>query len=408
MNVRIKYINMQFFTHAVFIVFIIQKNIQSETQSFKDIHKFVFELRNDSISMAEYVAEIQAVFCPDQPFCGELAKETRQDVMNTLPVTLNVNNNTIAVDQLQALTGICCLPCSCEDTCRVDNNCCLTKEFENKTKEVKLESKTYSECIASVSRSFQQKDFNSNSYSNYFMITKCFFDTAVSIKSHCETPNPYDMADIIPVTSLNSGRIYWNQHCAKCNGDNENVVSWNMTVIFKNDFAFYRNSRTTPYNLDDKEEFYYQLLRHIDIAYNPPFQMPHKRCIQPELQKPCRKSRNDIPESEHQFLYETCNMFTSPVVAGTTKQIPRRNIFCYICDGVTFTSDEKTECSFIVSRHPTETMTGLLKYNNVGQQESSTNVELNEIGKCLCAEIYDKYQVRHSISNSSHHSSTIE
>ena len=396
MNVRITYVNMQLFTHVVFLVFISQKNIRSEIQSLGDIRKFVVELRNDSVSMAEYVAKIQAIFCPDQPFCGELATETRQDVLNTLPMTLNVNNNTIAVDQFQALVGICCFPCSCEDTCRVDNNCCLTKEFENKTKDVKMKSKASSDCIASVSRSYKGKYYYSQRYSNYFMITKCFSDAAVSDKSNCETPNPYDMADIIPVTSLNSGRIYWNQHCAKCNSDTENVVFWNMTVIFEMDFAFYSNSHNTPYSLDNKEKFYYLLLRHIDIVHTPPFQMPHKRCIQPELQRSCRESRDDVPEGEHQFLYEACNMFTSPVVAGNTRQIPRRNIFCYICDGETFTSDDKPECSFSGKKLLTETMTGLLKYNKVGQQGSSTNVELNENGQCLCTEIYDKYQVRHT------------
>ena len=394
MNVKIKYINMQLFTYAVSIVFIIQMNVKSER--LRGIYKSIAELRNDSNSMVEYVAKIQAIFCPDQPFCGELASKTRQDIMNTLPVTLNAENNTVAVDQLQALFGVCCLPCSCEDTCRNDNNCCLTKEFENVTKDVKMESRFNSDCIASVSKSYQQKSMYTKSYSFYNMITKCFSETAVSNKSNCETPNPFDLADIIPVTSLATGRIYWNQHCAKCNNETENIVFWNMTLIFKGDFAFYKNSVTTAYNIDKEEEFYYVILRHTEIVYSPPFQMPDKWCIPTEHQGNCRKSGDDIPEGDHQFLFEACNMFTSPVIVGKMKHIVKRNIFCYICDGNAFVSYNKTECSFSGRKHSTEAMTALLKYTTVDQKESSTNKKLNENGQCLCTEIYDKYEVRHA------------
>ena len=384
---------MMLFIQFVFLLFTIPENIPSETTSLNSIRKFLVELRNDSDSMTEYVAKIQAIFCPEQPFCGVLASETRQYVLNTLPETLTVENNTIRVAQLQALTDVCCLPCSCEDNCKVDNNCCLTKTFGNKTINVETEPNITSECIASTSRSYRQKLILDKHYSYYSMITQCFIGKTSSIQSHCETPDPYDMADTIPVTSLRSGRTYWNQHCAKCNNDAANMVFWNMTVIFKVGFAFYSNFYSSLFSTDREEEFYNRLQRQ-EIVFTPPFEMSHKRCYQQEFQKTCRKTLDNIHEDGHRFLYETCDMVSLPVISGFYRSSIRKNIFCYICDTEEFLSSDKPDCSFGTAKHSTGTMTGLLSYRHLGEKESSTNTQLNGNEQCSCNEIFDTYQVR--------------
>ncbi|MEW8486485.1 MAG: hypothetical protein AB2705_14995, partial [Candidatus Thiodiazotropha sp.] len=202
-----------------FLFSIILETCQSERYSLKNIRNFVVQLRNDSESMAEYAAKIQAIFCPEQPFCGALLSDSKQNVINSLPAMVTVENRTVMIDELKSFVRICCFPCSCEDTCKYDNNCCLTKIFDHNTLNDKLTSSKSSECIASSSKSYKNKRVLGPAYSKYFMTTQCFSDTNASVKAKCETPNPYDLTDTIPVTSLSSGHTYWNKHCALCNND---------------------------------------------------------------------------------------------------------------------------------------------------------------------------------------------
>ena len=380
------------FIRFAFLFLIILETSQSERYSLRSLRKFVVQLRNESDSMTEYVAKIQAIFCPEQPFCGALLSDSRQNVINSLPASVTVENRTVMTDELKSLIGICCLPCSCEDTCKYDNNCCLTKVFDNNTFNDKLISSKSSECIASTSDSYKYRTGHGPAYPKYFMTTQCFSNTNASVKAKCETPNPYDATETIPVMSLKSGHTYWNQHCALCNNDSEAIVFWNMAVVFTAQFVFYRSTSRMYVFPDSKEEFYNQLLAYEEIHYIPPFEMQQKRCTHRHLQRTCRKSQNDMQEADHQFLYEKCNMFTSPVIKGVTNVAISKNIFCYFCNEE-IANAASYECSYVNDfKKSNEAMIGLLHYKD--ETESSTNIRSHENGKCSCREIYDTYQVR--------------
>ena len=376
-----------------FLVLIILETSQSERYSLRSLRKFVVQLRNESDSMTEYVAKIQAIFCPEQPFCGALLSDSRQNVINSLPASVTVENKTVMTDELKSFIGICCLPCSCEDTCKYDNNCCLTKVFDNNTIDDKLTSSKGSECIASTSKSYRDKRLPGSIYSKYFMTTQCFSNINASVKAKCETPNPYDVTETIPVTSLRSGHTYWNQHCALCNNDSEAIVFWDMAVVFWGQFVFYRSASGMYLFADTKKEFYNQLLAYEEIFYMPPFEMQQKRCAPRHVQRTCRKLLNNTREADQQFLYETCNKFVSPTAVGALNFIIDKNVFCYFCiEEIAIIANY--ECSFSDDDYKklNGDMIGLINYNDATEISTSTKAHGN--GKCSCMEIYDTYQVR--------------
>ena len=88
--------------------------------TFQNIYQIIVDQYKNSQSYFAFIATIQSNFCPDQPIC------TRADsasVTSTSSTSTFINNLTF-IDDIHDLTGMCCLPCSCDDTC-VEHGSCL-------------------------------------------------------------------------------------------------------------------------------------------------------------------------------------------------------------------------------------------------------------------------------------------
>ena len=105
----------------------------------------------------------------------------------------------------------------------------------------------YSECIKASWLSYRDKDdfeiASDLDILGYFMITRCFENNANYVDvTKCQTPSEYDDEVMLPVISSDTGRIYWNSYCARCNNDDRDILLWTLSVKFDIDIAFFENN----------------------------------------------------------------------------------------------------------------------------------------------------------------------
>ena len=270
------------------------------------------------------MTRIQKIFCPEQPICDEGQTDgSTNDAF--LFENLYIGNESMSVEDLKYLVGVCCLPCSCSDRCSEDDNCCLSKDLAS----VATSGVVKSECIAATANSYQR--ITTEAGLMYFMINQCFRnDTDMTTISKCESPDQYMLGDTIPVTSLTTGRTYWNTHCAICNADADDVLPWNSTAIF-NRFVLHIPTGPSMMIPQSPEEIYTYLRRSFkaDIIYTPPVSMQHKVCLRDPLvctdQEDELASENDI----HSFFFDACQKYSSPVLIGFPRERDYKNIFCF-------------------------------------------------------------------------------
>ena len=369
--------------------------------TFQNIYQIIVDQYKSSQSYFDFIATIQSNFCPDQPIC------TRADsasVTSTSSASTFINNLTFIGD-IHDLTGMCCLPCSCEDTCVEHGSCCMTKtalgsEPNSHTKQSRMERM----CIPASSRSYFGRSGQDLDiwYTRYSMITQCSNrsdeDDTVS---KCEQPKDHTGPETkVPVTSLVTGETYWNYPCARCNDDFEDVVVWNATVIYQRNRLFYftNKSEPTPTFLTF-EAFYDTVINAEEITFTPPnlTSIERARCY-PNSARGCprQNSMTKIPENE--FMFKACEQFTSLISIGRMSFY--RNIFCFFCGGNQVFEDTSTDCKTIQEgKNPSKSLSSLFNYqlqkseiedHDDKKRGMRTHAGLN---KCSCDEMFDNYLV---------------
>ena len=115
------------------------------------------------------------------------------------------------------------------------------------------------------------------------MTTKCFEDKSNdSIVSKCESPDIYNIDETVPVTSVKTGRTYWNKHCAICNGDTNDLFQWTTKILLGKDVLCYFDATTRmgfKSQQNSLEELHAQFAFTGRIFYTPPVSVEHDRCI---------------------------------------------------------------------------------------------------------------------------------
>ena len=193
-------------------------------QSIIDMHK-----QNDT--KHEFLAEIQKMFCPEQPVCKENnVIDLSNEQIYEIAMPRGANNSDIIQD-----FGLCCLPCSCDDdACAENNNCCLTKQAVALDKGRTPVNRTIqNDCIAATSKSYFDKTPMHFKYPHYFMVTRCFSNRDnITLVTKCEKPDKDEVKadEMIPVYSKATNRTYWNMYCAICNDDYVNLIHWHATI----------------------------------------------------------------------------------------------------------------------------------------------------------------------------------
>ena len=124
-----KFLGIIFATTISFISLIVLDSVKTQVNRYASFDDFLEELKNTADSWIDYVTKIQALLCPDQPVCGAEGVLEREYVLGTLPAALTVGNRTVKLQDVSSFVGVCCLPCSCSDSCRQADSCCPTKQL---------------------------------------------------------------------------------------------------------------------------------------------------------------------------------------------------------------------------------------------------------------------------------------
>ena len=416
-----------FFANLNLHCFVKPQNEKKAFVEFESNYNFILELRNNSDNLLNYVSQIQTIFCPEQPICSGNVNQDRSLVMRNVYGNLHIGNYSLKVEAIHTFVGVCCLPCSCEDTCHEHGYCCLTKflnssaivrdasgipivndrsgrRFTNATSDTtsltdaNVTKPVRSECItASVKSYIDKNDVGAWNWKqpSYFMITHCVDESNNTRVAKCQNPSADDMNDTVPVTSLKTGHTYWNRQCAFCNKDIEDILEWKSTAHFENDLLFFANTSRISVYPKTTEGLHRLFISKGDILYTPPFPMEDKRCLTSLLD--CEK-----PEfGEIMFdLPWPCRQFTSPIQIEVKESriFPFRNIFCFFCRKRVLMPKENVYCNsdLEIEKDISIRMTALLDYKSTEDPKAFTDLRAGlELGnrKCSCNEIYDIYLV---------------
>ena len=131
-----KYLGILFACSTAFITLVALDFIEAQVERSASFGDFLADLKNTAESWVDYVTKIQALFCPDQPVCGYHGPLDRKDVLGTIPAALILRNATVKLEDVHNFVGICCLPCSCSDSCWQNGNCCPSKQLVSSDKYV--------------------------------------------------------------------------------------------------------------------------------------------------------------------------------------------------------------------------------------------------------------------------------
>ena len=368
-------------------------------RNISDIFSFVMQLRNNSDSVHEYVAKIQVIFCPEQPICTDEGVRDSNAILETLQAAVTVADKTIRVEDIKDFVGICCLPCSCSETCTEDDNCCPTKYYTNFKP---TQEPVKRECIVANVASYKRKEKADFRIPRYFMTTKCFEVTPNnSLVAKCETPDINIPDDTVPVTSGRTGHTYWNRHCAICNGDTENLDRWTAKLSLGHGKIFYFASRTPSFisKVNSTEHLHAALTVGENIFYTPPVPMDHNRCFERRSYLTCKEH---LENETGLFRQQACKQLYNPVFYSGPVLHVYLNIFCFFCsfeqDNMEIAQSDKCSLKDIdVEKFLSKQMSAILDYGSSSKTEPSDKHRHHSLEEkqslCPCDQFYDHHKV---------------
>ena len=408
----------------------------SDYESFETILEFVVKLRNTSADFIDYATKIQTLFCPEQPICTDEGITNASDVFDSLPKFIAIDTKAYQIEEIHKILGACCLPCTCETKrCHEDGNCCLSKfdeyvlindpntdahnpdtvdanadtsdynpdtDNDNPVTDGNI-TNMYSECIKASWLSYQNKDTpeiqSDLDIRSYFMVTKCFMKNCSDLDvSMCERPIEDHSQFMYPVTSLFTGRIYWNAHCARCNNDEGDLLPWTSTAKFHHDISYFLNrSRYThakiPYPKTYKDVLSF-VVGNGNIVYTPPFPNEDKQCLRKNILSPCKHP--DIHIVEDPMLERATENIYSPVIIdilGRPRPFPNILHYLFVCRNqyIHKTGGGNKHCGYKEGSGKATSggLTALLDFTEGDKRQYSEERR----DKCHCDELFDVYLV---------------
>ena len=259
------------------------------------------------------------------------------------------------------------------------------------------------ECTVASSRSNVVERYQMDH--TYFMVTKCLFDNDnQTLIANCEHPEPGNINDNLPVTSLGTGDVYRNMACAVCNYDAYYVMEWERNIVIKSQIPYFSNTSVpatmSPLPFPDTYELLLKFLRSPRMAvviYSPPegLSIVDKKCIPKDAFHPktCEIPPNTDDLWTRDLLYESCRNIVNPVrfLDGTIYP----NVFCFECHRQGYFRPTSHHCDYGENlRAPEKCLIGLLDYKSARDTTKSHGDDrLPADSPCTCAEIFDPFQV---------------
>ena len=197
----------------------------------------------------------------------------------------------------------CCLPCSCDSTCRKIGNCCDKRENTG---------------FMCYSPKLKQSGSPQTAESGYFMVDTCLDESEID----CKAENSAAWGSFYPVYHPDLELIFYNPKCAECSGAKD-YTSWGLNVVCQG------TNINDAYFLDVLRG---KLSEKCFIKFMPP-----KRMI--EMNHICfsglisRCNATGLWETYNPVLEEACTRFYSPVVNNLFGMVRYSNIYCQQCNG---------------------------------------------------------------------------
>ena len=114
-------------TSVSFFTLVIPDSVEAQIKRYTNFEEFLTEIKLTADTLLDYVTKMQALFCPNQPVCGIDRELDKGNVLATLPTELSIDNVTVKLGEIAKSVGVCCLSCSCDDSCWQQESCCPTK-----------------------------------------------------------------------------------------------------------------------------------------------------------------------------------------------------------------------------------------------------------------------------------------
>ena len=241
------------------------------------------------------------------------------EVINTYCPLLS--NCSMATNNRYFVTG-CCLNCECGDDCFVKGNCCHDKESDGEPIEnIRRTTIDGRACVTVDIASRYWQDLKS-----YLLKVTCTNFENTNTVNHCQLPLSYELADMTPVTSLESGMSYTNKFCAACNNDDANLTYWEQKL----DCGGINNipaGLLTPGFSD--QDIYYTLYMHRQclISWRPPDDHPGvEECF------PVETIFSSCPPYAPAILQKLCMGHEAPFIPYAGETFLYKNMFCLACN----------------------------------------------------------------------------
>ena len=363
--------------------------------------QFIVDLYSQNHTEHEILSKIQSVFCPEQPLCDQDGE--RVDAIESSTAIVNDSKLLRWINQKEIieLTGLCCLPCLCDNNkCSENDNCCLTKQAASlKKAQEPVHTEFKNECIGATSMSYFSKTTSDNKYPHYSMVTNCFNNRDnVTLVTRCERPDTHDVKveETIPVSSLITGRTYWNKYCAVCQNDSLDIVSWNATIYMKRDYIIFRNRSIPVTLLRSFSDFYNEAMAAGEVIYTKPSKVEPSICVPKRYIENVDVSTFHATCQAHHFLRDACENFDSPsLVYGIKSPRAYKNLFCLLCQEDGISSESETDCKFDVVKSSRASYTALLnhKFATEGDLSNDYSTQHTNQKECPCYTILDNVQV---------------
>ena len=296
------------------------------------------------------------------------------------PFTAQCHRNATMLLQGNPQVDACCTSCFCHDDCRAMGNCCPDKS-ELVVKPVQFScQETLVKRRKSIDKTEEEFYRGQDSgIKKYYIVNTCLDNTtsteAANMCSGTKT-NGATLENLVWVSDLDSGRIFQNEYCAKCNGVT-NIIPWQVvTTCF--DVLVANVSTVVTTILSDQCSII------VDVPEKIAAAAEKYQCFLPKYSQ-CNET--GLWDKYDAKLEQSCLGSTTAYLYPSSFGFDLyKNVFCYVCNRGNKTMIDKCPSSDTGGKSTTKIFSALLDFKSFTQPMTTKQ-------ECGIAEIMDKYNV---------------
>ncbi len=234
--------------------------------------------------------------------------------------------------------------CRCDEDCYVYTDCCSDSGHDNQTQPLNSSLNLILQLPAGVELKCISNRIHQDGIAvGYFMVSSCpnhwVDQSSESVREKCSSS---DVEFLLPVIDTNTGLVYRNEHCSRCNGVSQ-ILAWDVILICTDEFrdSFTRENiskllltNVTILQNECKIDFFmYPLL----ATFTLQDKIKPRTCTITEQKCPPYSPQCAVPRSQYEELVEECQSGDfDPVVGIINNDTLYRNSACAECNMQTY------------------------------------------------------------------------